>query len=221
MPADLTPVLTSTSAAFTVTAGPAIDSVVPSLAQSESPQLTITVNGVGFDSSAEVYWEMQQLTTTYVSATQLTAVVPTHLMATAGQAGITVHDGSAQSNVVNFTVASGPTIGSLSPNLLQAGMAASAEFGMTVTGGGFAPGAIVNWNDIPLYTEFVGPTSLIATVPANFAFAPGSADVTVTSGGSTSNGLPFTLSPGATIVSLSPDLAVAGSAGFVVTVNGV
>jgi hypothetical protein len=220
-PPEMTPVLTSNSVTFTVTAGPAIDSISPDLSMAGAAQFTLTVNGVDFASSATVQWNGATLSTTFVSATQLTAVVPTSLLASAGTASVTVASGEATTNAIIFGIASGPVIGSLSPDLLQAGMVPSAEFTISVSGVGFAAGAIVQWNETALNTEFVDAATLTATVPASFAFAPGVVSISVLSGGTTSNSLPFTLSPGAAIVSLSPDLALAGSQAFTLTVQGV
>src|SRR5205085_4622221 len=190
----------------TVSAGPAIDSISPSLAPAGGPQLTLTISGVGFASSSTVQWNGTALNTTFVSPTQLTAVVPAGLIVTASKASVTVVSGGVTSASVPFTIASGPTIDSLSPNLLQAGMVPSAEFSITVIGVGFAAGAIVRWNETALNTEFINSTTLEATVPASFAFAPSVVSVTVVSGGATSNSVEFTLSAGAAISSLSPDL---------------
>lgn len=220
-PPDMTPVLTSNSVTFTVSAGAAIDSISPNLAMAGESQLTLTVNGVDFASSATVQWNGSALSTTFVSPTQLTAVLPSSLLASAGSADVTVVSGGVTTNSATFEIAGGPTIGSLTPNLLQAGMVSSAEFKIFVRGAGFSAGAIVQWNDTALNTEFVGAAALVATVPASFAFAPGVVFVTVLSGGATSNSAQFTLSPGAAIVSLSPDLALAGSGAFTLTVKGV
>lgn len=221
-PPELTAILTSNSLPLTVAAGPAIDSISPNLALANGSQFTLIVNGVGFDSSSTVQWNGAPLNTTFVSATQLSAVVLTSLIATAAPVNVTV-SGGATANSVPFTIASGPTIGSLSPNLLQAGLAPSAEFTITVSGVGFSAGALVQWNGTALDTEFINSTTLEATVPASFAFAPGVVSITVVSGGATSNSMDFTLSAGPAITSLSPDLVAvsSGSGTFTLTVNGV
>jgi hypothetical protein len=221
IPADLSPVQTSTGASFSIVSGTTIDSIIPNLTLTDSGPLTFTVNGVNFASGSIVHWGSTELTTTFVSATQLTAMISAAQLQTADSFSVTVNSGGVVSNAAPFTIADGLAIGSLNPNLLQAGMVSSSEFAMAVTGVGFTPGAIVQWNGIALATEFIASTRVIATVPANFAFAPGVAAVAVIAGNATSNSLPFTLSAGAAIVSLTPNLAVAGSTGFVLTVNGV
>jgi IPT/TIG domain-containing protein len=65
----------------------------------------------------------------------------------------------------------------------------SAAFTLMVDGSAFAPGAVVNWNGVPLPTKFVNRSRLRATVPAADVAAPGTATVTVTNpapGGGTS-----------------------------------
>lgn len=221
MPADLTPVVTSTSVPFNVASGAAVSSISPNLALAGSPSFTLTVNGINFVSGMTIQWNNTPVSTTFVSAAQLTAVITADQIASTGSFSVTVNSGAVTSNPEPLTVTTGPTIGSLSPNMIQAGMAPSAEFTMTVTGIGFAAGAVVQWNSIGLDTEFVSSASLIATIPANFIFAPGSAEVQVVLGTSISNSVLFTLSAGAAIVSLNPSLASANSAEFVLTVNGV
>ncbi|MGC9949296.1 MAG: FG-GAP-like repeat-containing protein [Bryobacteraceae bacterium] len=66
----------------------------------------------------------------------------------------------------------------------------ASGFGLKILGGGFLPGAVVNWNGAPLSTTFVGKTQLTATVPPANAATAGTAWITVvnpTPGGGTSN----------------------------------
>ncbi|MBV9787841.1 MAG: hypothetical protein JOZ51_06695, partial [Chloroflexi bacterium] len=220
-PPDMTPILSSNAVAFTVRSGAAIGSIAPHLATAGGPQLTLVVSGTGFASSATVQWNGAALSTTFNSATQLTAIVPANLLTSAASASVTVASGGSTTSAATFTIVGTPTVGTLSPSLLQAGMVPSASFELIVSGAGFTTGAVVQWNGTALDTEFVDATKLIASVPANFAFAPGVATVTVVSGGTTSTGAQFTLSPGAAITSLSPSMAVAGSGSFTLTVDGV
>jgi hypothetical protein len=77
----------------------------------------------------------------------------------------------------------------------------------------------VQWNGQGLSTSGSGP--LTAQVPASLIATAGTASVTVvTADGVTSNALPFTIGPAATITSLSPSTANVGSAAFTLTVTG-
>jgi len=114
------PVSTASPAVPTLGA-PVIESISPSTVQVGSPDVTITVKGSNFDNgtttffSSGVTWTVNEndtfLTTTFVSQTQLTAIIPAGLMATKRTARITVQDWrgaddmpTATSNVVTFTV---------------------------------------------------------------------------------------------------------------------
>jgi uncharacterized protein (TIGR03437 family) len=66
---------------------------------------TLTVNGNGFVSGSTVQWNGVALQTTLVSATQLTALVGSSLIASSGTSAITVFSpGGLQSNAVTFTI---------------------------------------------------------------------------------------------------------------------
>ena len=96
------------------------------------------MNGTGFVSGAVVQWNGTPLTTTFVSATQLTAQVPATLIATAGTATITVVENGVTSNTLYLhRSAAGPAITSLSPSTATAG---GAAFTLTVNGTGFVSG---------------------------------------------------------------------------------
>jgi hypothetical protein len=131
-----------------------------------------------------------------LSATQIQLTLPASDFASAGTHTLTVVNpipGGGTSASANLTVANPlPTTSSLSPASVQAG---SGSFTLTVSGAGFAPDSIVQWNGSPLTTTMMSSTSLTATVPAGDAATAGSAGVTVSSpapGGGTSGALTFT-----------------------------
>jgi len=97
----------SNSLSFAVTAAPpVVASLSPNYAIVGSAAFTMKVGGSGFASTASVYWGATKLTTTYVSAIQLTASVPAANLATIGTFPVTVvNTGSVTSNAVGFTVA--------------------------------------------------------------------------------------------------------------------
>ena len=81
--------------------------LVPGATLPAGPQFTLTVNGFGFVSSSIVYWNADALTTTYVSSSQLTAIVPAAETALRGTASVTVVNpppGGGTSNNVLFSV---------------------------------------------------------------------------------------------------------------------
>ena len=205
---------------------PAITSLSPSSAPVGGAPFTLTVNGVNFASGASVNWANTQLTTTYVSATQLTAAVPASLLTEPGAIPITVYSpggglsgGGTTTAAVNFTVSSGtPTIASLSPSTALAG---GAAFTLAVNGANFASGAVVNWGSTALGTSFVSATQLTASVPANLIATAGTVAITVTTSGGASAAANFSVNTAQlTISSISPYSVSAGGSAFTLTVNG-
>ena len=98
---------------------PAISGISPAFTNAGGAVFTLTINGSGLIASSTVYWGASALTTTYVSATQLTAQVPAADIATAGTVAITVQTptpGGGTSNAWQFEVntassgSTGPTI---------------------------------------------------------------------------------------------------------------
>lgn len=219
LPPDLTPVLTSNVLPLTVTAAPAVASISPNVVASTAAGATLTVTGINFDSSAQIVWNSSPLTTTFVSSTQLTAPLPSNLAA--GSVTVAVADRSVTSNSLPVLVTGVLGLSAVSPNLYQAGMVPSDMLIITLTGYGFVSGALVTWNGTPVNTFVVSATSLTASIPAAYLFAPGPATIGVTIGASTSNALPFTIVGGAAVGSISPSMVPTAGAGFTLTVNGV
>src|SRR6201995_1026712 len=79
--------------------------VPPSVAPG-SPDLTLTINGTGFEPGSVVDWNGKALTTTFVSGLQVKATVPASDLASSGTASITVVNPSpaGASNILYFTV---------------------------------------------------------------------------------------------------------------------
>ena len=85
--------------------GPVLSTLSPTSKVNNSGQFTLTVNGTGFDPGATVRWKGAVRATTFVSVTQLTAVILAGDITAAGAAAVTVANGAgALSNSVNFTV---------------------------------------------------------------------------------------------------------------------
>jgi len=213
------------SASLTVTASipdPVITTISPTYCLPGAAAFTLVVNGTGFVTGDTVLWKGVALTTTFASATKLTAVVPAASVAAAGTAAITVKSPTAQvSNAVTFTIAAPPTITSLSPATAVAG---GAAFTLTVNGTGFVSGDAVLWKGVALTTTFVSATKLTAAVPAANIAAAGSAAVTVKAPTTqTSAAATFTITApvaAPAITTISPTYCVPGAAAFTLTVNG-
>ena len=168
----------SNSVSFPViTPMPVITSLSPSSAAAAGNAFTLTVNGTGFFLGATVQWNGSALPTTFVSSTQMTASVAASLIASQGNAEVTVSSSGVVSNAVSFTIAPVvPGITSLSPFETAAG---GGAFTLTVNGTGLLSGATVQWNGSALPTTFVSSTQLTATVSASLIGSVGNAQVTV------------------------------------------
>jgi len=111
------------SAAYTISIPtnpvPAISGISPAFTNAGGAVFTLTVNGSGFIAGSTVYWGTSALTTTYVSASQLTAQVPAADTATVGTISITVQTptpGGGTSNAWLFEVDSASS-GSTAPTI--------------------------------------------------------------------------------------------------------
>lgn len=220
---------TSNGLPFTVNnPAPAITNLSPNAVTVGSAAFTLTINGNNFVSSSSVWWNGSARTTTFVSATQLTAAIPASDLATAGTATVVVMNpapGGGSSPAATFTINNpSPTISSLNPTGATAG---GAAFTLTVNGSGFVAGSTVQWNGSARTTSFVSATQLTAQIPATDIATTGTSNVTVSNpapGGGTSNAVSFNIgqaqNPIPTITSLSPNAVTAGGAGFTLTVNG-
>jgi len=109
------------TAAYTIgnpaNSAPTISGISPAFTSAGGAAFTLTVTGSGFTSGSTAYWGTYALTTTYGSATQLTAQVPAADIASGGNSvGITVQapsPGGGPSNAFQFEVdsSSGTTTG--------------------------------------------------------------------------------------------------------------
>lgn len=207
-------------------------SISPSSTTAGGPAFTITVNGNSFVSGSVVRWNGTALSTTYISASQLTATVPAANIGSAGTAAVTVFSstpGGGTSASINFTIS--PIIGSNPVPVLTAispasATAGGASFTITATGSNFIGSSTINWNGIPLATTYVSASQLTATVPAANIATAASIPVTVFNpapGGGNSNSLDFTVNNPATTKKFLFDAThaeTAGNADWVIDEDG-
>ncbi len=207
-------------------------SMSPVAATAGDPGFTLTITGADFINGSTIRWNGVALPTSFISATQLSAVVPAANISTAGTAVISVFTpspGGGSSGSLTFTISSTvvnnpvPVLISISPNTAIAG---SAAFTLTVTGTDFINGSVVKWDGVILTTTFINPTQLTAVVPAANLISAGSPAITVFTplpGGGTSAALTFTITsnnPVPVLTGLSPNSATAGGSAFTLTANG-
>ncbi len=220
---------TSSALTFTISVAtnpePGLSSLAPSTVTAGSPTFTLTVTGTGFVPASKVHWNGTAQSTTFVSTTQLTAVIGAARVATGGTPSVTVvtpAPGGGTSAPQTFTIINPlPALTTVAPGSVTAG---SAPFTLTVTGSGFAPTSKVHWNGTARTTTFVSATRLTAKVGAGRVATAGTASVTVvtpTPGGGTSLPQTFTINnPVPGLTTLAPASVTAGSALFTLTVTG-
>lgn len=200
---------------------PGISSLSPNAVTAGASTFTMTVNGSNFATDAVVKWNGTNLTTTFVSSTQLTASVPAGNVVAAGTASVTVMNvaDNTTSNAATFTInASGPgapSISSISPNTAIVGTATGA---LTITGTALGT-ATVTVDGLP-----VTPTSNTATqivLPSQtFAMAGAKTVVVATAGGSTNTTIQVN-NPAPTVSGIAPNNATVGAGQLTLNVTGL
>jgi hypothetical protein len=211
----------SSSLVFTINPPPpTVTSLSPTSASAGSAAFTLTVNGTNFTATSTAKWNSTSLTTTYVSATQLTATVPANLFPYAGTASITVSTAGGVSPGATFTInPPTPTISSLSP---ASAVASNAAYALTIYGRNFTAASTVQCNATALAATYVNTTQMTVAVPANLFTSAGVASVTISNMTGTSSSATITINPAlAVITSLSPNSVLTNNTAFTLTVNGI
>jgi outer membrane protein assembly factor BamB len=136
---------------------------------------------------------------------------------------------SPQTIAVEYRVTAGqnplpgtPVVVSLSPPSVAAG---SAAFTLTVTGTGFLPQSVLQWNGVARPTSYDSPTQITAQIGSNDIVNAGTVAVTVNNaaaGGGSSVAFDFTVLPPAalSLTRISPTGVEAGGPAFVLTAIG-
>jgi hypothetical protein len=170
----------SSSASFAINKpAPAISSLSSSSTLVGSSGLTLTISGSNFVSSSVVRWNGADRTTTFISATQLQALIPASNLAMSGTFAVTVFtppNGGGTSNRLTFTVNSPvPAITSLSPGSVAAGSSATVQ----VSGSNFITASQVYLNGFSRPTSYINSGSLQVTLSAGDLAAAGTSNMTV------------------------------------------
>ena len=122
-------------------------------------QTAITIDGSGFTPGPEVLIDGVTATNiTVVSTTRITATTPA---GTLGQKAVKITNPDGQYVTGSFTYNPAPTITAVNP---ASGLKAAA---ITITGTGFAAGAVVKIGDTDAASVWVSATQITATTPSN------------------------------------------------------
>ncbi|RZL86018.1 MAG: DUF1929 domain-containing protein [Variovorax sp.] len=193
---------------------PALASIAPSSAAAGGGAFTLTATGTNFVLGSQVRWNGAARSTTFVSATQLTAAIPASDVQAAGTAQVSVFSptpGGGTSAIQNFTITAAgnpvPALSSLTPADTVAG---GSGFTLTVNGANFVTGSRVRWNGADRVTTFVSATQIRAAIPATDIATAGTAQVGVfnpTPGGGTSAVQSFTIAPAQNLSALGTVIA--------------
>jgi len=132
VPADAFDYTSATASNTISVTAPTFTSITPSSGKLGDAATTITVTGQGLVRGAVVKWNATALTTTWVSLSQLTAVIPASLLANVGTSTITVIDPNnvAVGGSQRFTVSASPATATASA---QATVEAGQNASLTLT----------------------------------------------------------------------------------------
>ena len=217
-----------TSDSLTLTILPAsvqptvVGTLVPASATAGGPAFTLTVTGSGFTATSVMSFNLNNEPTTYVSSTQLTAIIPASAIAVAGDPVVIVtNPGVGVSLLATFVVNNPPPGGgTVSPPSLPAG---SAALTLNITGTNFVQGSTVLVNGSSRVTTYVSSTLLQATLLPSDLSHGGTLNITVSNpppGGGTTPAISFTVADYSVTRSPTPTSVTAGQpANFGLTVS--
>jgi hypothetical protein len=178
-------------------AAPTLSGISPSSATVGASNTTITCTGTGFDSATVIYAGALALATTYVSATQVTAVFPSTALTAAGTSTITAFNttpGGGTSAGQTFTI-NNPVPAPTSLATASYPRWDGAKTG-TINGSGFVSGSVVKVDGVAVTTAYVSSSQLQFSVANTTLWELGTHAVTVTNaspGGGTSGAQTLTI----------------------------
>jgi hypothetical protein len=205
---------------------PNVTSINPTTHIAGTGDFTLTVNGTSFISTSIVRLNGVDKATTFLSGSQLEALIPAADTATGGTLSVTVFTpapgGGTSSPAISLTIDNpSPTLTAISPNTVDAGTAA---FTLNVDGTNFVPGSIVRFDGLDRGTTFVNSTQLTIQISTADIAAAGTHSITVfnpSPGGGASLAQTLTVNnPVPSITNISPSQVVSGGPAFTLTVSG-
>ncbi len=210
----------------TPAAVPTVSSVSPSSITAGAGATTFTVTGANYTSTTAVQIGGALEPTTFVSSTQLTAVVPASQLSSGGALSVIATNSSGSSSsgsTVSVTVNNpAPTVSVLVPASLTIGSAATT---VSVSGGGFTPATVVQVNGSARTTTFVSTTQVNVVLTAADLASAGNLTLLAanpTPGGGNSSSVTLAVNnPAPGSITLTPSTVTAGAtAALTVTIAG-
>ncbi|MFO0674839.1 MAG: hypothetical protein U0235_35350 [Polyangiaceae bacterium] len=209
-----------------VAPAPVVNAMTPIKTTAGGPGPSLVVTGDKFVSWSVVRADGADLPTTFVSETELHALLPAIRVENAGVIQIdvfTTTPGGGKSSTLGFLVENPtPLLTAIAPTAIQVN---SGDTSITLTGGSFAKTAKVSFDGQDLAVTASSPTSLTATVPAALLTASGSHALIVTNpapGGGKSSPIAFIVTNPSTVsvTTVAPTHATLGSGDVSLSVDG-
>lgn len=206
------------------TVKPVLSGLSTSAVDSGSLGFNLEITGKNFVVGAQICWNGQPLETSFLSSSELIAVIPSENISNSGSVEITVcyvgYD-AIVSRPLTLTIGPiAPEADMLSPAYATAG---SNDLLLSVFGNNFVENDVVKWNGVSLDTNYISAHELQARVSSGFLSDVGSESITVADPGyldSTSNPVGFNLVDTPVLrPTLNPGSAVAGDSQFTLTIN--
>lgn len=145
---------------------PTVTSISPTTVISGTSTFTMNVNGTGFTSASEVRLNGAPLTTTFVNANQVQALVLSVYIVQPGVHPVEVYTpgpGGGTSASVNLTVEA-PVVNTIVPAQIPIMTPASPPVAMTIIGSGFHAGTVGYADGYALPTTFINPSTLAVVI---------------------------------------------------------
>jgi uncharacterized protein (TIGR03437 family) len=210
---------------FTIVSNPVpvLAAIAPNSAVAGTAGVMLTVTGSGFVNGSIVRWNGGDRATTFTNDKELKATIPADDLKSAGEASVTVFNpkpGGGTSSAVQFKITETPLpeITSLNP---ESALVGTNGVTLNVNGKNFLDSSKVHWNGSERPTMFMTETLLTAAIPAADLTEAKTVNVTVVGDSKTSNAKSFAIvNPVPTLTSLMPAKVLAGSASFLLKVNG-
>jgi uncharacterized protein (TIGR03437 family) len=204
---------------------PTITMLTPGSATAGGPDFTLTVSGTYFAPGAVLNWNGSPRSTTVTSSTQMTASISAADIMTAGIASLTVLNPvplATSSAIFPFTIHPQPTVSELGPNFTTLTIPAEPSE-IYVLGANFLPQTVIHFDGSPVPTTYLDDMTMSFLRPPITHTQAGLYNITAVNPAPSvpSSAIIFTvLNPGTLIDNLSPDSAMAGDPGFVLSVSG-
>jgi hypothetical protein len=128
---------------------------------------TLTATGANFTPTSVILWNGSVRTTTYISSTQLSAAISATDITAAKTDLVTVANLSPAgiSTALTFTVQLSAPIATITSATTYLTTDGSGNYALTLTGTGFLPSSVVDWNGTPaVTTTYISPGLLSATI---------------------------------------------------------